>query len=51
MLKISGFLTLNQGESYLNIFKLLTVEACGTYSILIKILLEYKIPKFITLNS
>jgi hypothetical protein len=36
-----GFLILNQGESYSSIFKLLTDEAFGAYSTLIKILLEY----------
>jgi hypothetical protein len=35
------FLILNQGASYLSIFKLLAAEAYVTYSTLIKILLEY----------
>jgi hypothetical protein len=45
------FLKLNQGQSSSSIFKLLTAEAYVTYSTLIKILLEYKIPKIITLDS
>jgi hypothetical protein len=39
--KYSGFLTLSRGESYWSIFKLLTAEAYGNYSTLIKILLEF----------
>jgi hypothetical protein len=39
--KCSNFLIQNQGESYSSIFKLLIAEAYGTYSTLIKILLEY----------
>jgi hypothetical protein len=39
--KYSGFLRLNQGEYYSSIFTLLTAEAFGAYSTLIKILLEY----------
>jgi hypothetical protein len=35
--KIFQFLTLNQGESYSSIFKLMTAEAYGAYSTLIKI--------------
>jgi hypothetical protein len=41
MTRYSGFLIQNQGESYLNIFFLLTAEAFGAYSTLINILLEY----------
>jgi hypothetical protein len=38
--KIFWFLTLNQCESYLSIFKLLTAEAYEAYSTFIKILFE-----------
>jgi hypothetical protein len=41
MPRYSDFLILNQAESYLSIFFLLTAEASGAYSTLIKILLEY----------
>jgi hypothetical protein len=41
MSKYFGFLILNQGESYLSIFLLLTAEVFGAYSTLIKILLKY----------
>jgi hypothetical protein len=41
MSRYSGFLILNQGESYLSIFLLLTAEPFGAYSTLINILLEY----------
>jgi hypothetical protein len=41
MSKYYDFLILNQGESYLSIFLLMTVESFGVYSTLIKILLEY----------
>jgi hypothetical protein len=41
MSRYSDFLILNQGESYLSIFLLLTAETFGAYSTLIKILLEY----------
>jgi hypothetical protein len=41
MSRYFDFLILNQGESYLSIFLLLTVEAFGAYSTLINILLEY----------
>jgi hypothetical protein len=51
MPNILVFLTLNQGESFSSTFKLLTAEACGPYSTLINTLLEYKILKFITLDS
>jgi hypothetical protein len=40
MPNIPVFLILNQGESYLRIFKLLTAEAFGAYFTLM-ILLEY----------
>jgi hypothetical protein len=41
MPRYSDFLILNQGESYLSIFLLLTAEAFEAYSILINILLGY----------
>jgi hypothetical protein len=41
MSRYSGFLILNQGESYLSIFLLLIAEAFEAYSTLIKILLKY----------
>jgi hypothetical protein len=41
MSRYYGFLILNQDESYLSIFLLLTTGAFGAYSTLIKILLEH----------
>jgi hypothetical protein len=41
MSRYFDFLILNQGESYLSIFLILTAEAFGAYSTLIKILLEH----------
>jgi hypothetical protein len=49
--RYSGFLILNQGESYLSIFLLLTAEAFGAYFTLIISSWNTRFPKLITLDS
>jgi hypothetical protein len=50
MSRYSGFLILNQGESYLIIFFLLTVEAFGAYSTLIRSYWNTRFPKLTILD-
>jgi hypothetical protein len=51
MPRYSGFLILNQGESYLSIFLFLTAEAFEAYSTLIRSYWNTKFSKLITLDS